>query len=75
MEYIGKSHVCPNCQSTSCRRSRRSGAVEFLLHYLFFITPYRCKDCDQRYFRRRGFRDSTKAAPEHPAATRAAHST
>lgn len=27
--------------------------MEFLLHYLFFTSPYRCKDCEYRYYRSR----------------------
>jgi hypothetical protein len=73
MEHAGKPHVCPNCQSTSCHRSRRSGAVDFILHTFFFITPYRCRECDQRYYRRRGFKDSTKAGTEHSPPTHAPH--
>jgi hypothetical protein len=47
--------------------------VEFILHSLFFITPYRCEVCDQRYFRLRVFKDAPKAAVEQSGATRAAH--
>jgi hypothetical protein len=47
--------------------------VEFILHTLFFTTPYRCEDCDQRFFRRRGFKDSAKAGSGHSATTQAAH--
>ena len=63
MEPTGKTHVCPNCQSTSCHRSRRSGAVEFILHTLFFTTPYRCEDCDARFFRRRLSKQPPKSIP------------
>jgi hypothetical protein len=73
MEHTGKTHVCPNCQSTSCHRSRRSGAVDFILHTFFFITPYRCKDCDQRFFRRRTSKDLRKAAPAHSPTSHAPH--
>lgn len=48
--------------------------MEFILHHLFFTTPYRCRDCDQRYFRRRISNESTKAAPEHSPTTHAPHS-
>jgi hypothetical protein len=27
--------------------------MEFLLHYLFSTSPYRCHDCDQRFLRSR----------------------
>jgi hypothetical protein len=73
MEPICKSHICPNCQHKLCHRSRRSGAVEFILHSLFFVTPYRCEVCDQRFFRLRVFKDAPKAAVEQSGATRTAH--
>ncbi len=73
MEHTGKSHVCPTCQSTSCYRSRRRGVAEFFLHYVLFTSPYRCKDCDQRYFRRRSFKDAAKAAVEQTPTSHAAH--
>ncbi len=44
---------CPNCHSTTVRRSRRKGIGEVLLHFLVFISPYRCKDCGERFFRSR----------------------
>jgi len=45
---------CPNCGSGSASlyRSKRHGVGEFLLHHLLHITPYRCKECDVRHFRR-----------------------
>jgi predicted Zn-ribbon and HTH transcriptional regulator len=43
--------VCPNCDSASIHRSRRTGLHESLLHWVLFISPYRCKDCDYRHFR------------------------
>lgn len=57
-------HVCPNCESPNIRRSRREGPFEFLLHWLFLLSPYRCRDCYQRYF---GFRFSHP--PAHPVTT------
>ena len=74
MEYTQKSHVCPNCQSASYHRSRRRGAVDFILHHFFFITPYRCRECDERFFRKRSFRDSAKAATGQRPTSHAAHS-
>jgi predicted Zn-ribbon and HTH transcriptional regulator len=44
---------CPNCRSGRISRSRRKGFEEFLLHYFCFISPYRCRECDFRYFRYR----------------------
>jgi len=45
--------VCPYCASTNIRRSRREGAIEFLLHWVVLLSPFRCRECYQRYF---GFR-------------------
>jgi hypothetical protein len=42
---------CPNCGNSNIHRSRRNGPVEFILHWVFFITPYRCRECDVRHFR------------------------
>ena len=58
MFRLGKSANCPNCESASIRRSRRNGPVEYVLHTLLFISPYRCRDCDTRYFRFRFSRAS-----------------
>jgi len=53
MFSLTKPRNCPGCESTQIHRSRRKGLGEFLLHNVFFLTPYRCKDCDVRYFRLR----------------------
>jgi DNA-directed RNA polymerase subunit RPC12/RpoP len=39
-------HRCPRCTSTEIARSHRR-AWERLF---FFLKPYRCTDCDHRYF-------------------------
>jgi len=57
---------CPNCGSTSIRRSRRKGLLEFLLHRLFSINPYRCRVCYERYFRLRHTQHhADSATPKH----------
>jgi hypothetical protein len=60
MPLVEKSAVCPNCQGTSCFRSRRRGALEFFFHYVLFTSPYRCKDCDTRYYRTRMAKETRK---------------
>lgn len=52
--------VCPYCESLNIRRSRREGPIEFLFHWLLLLSPYRCRECYQRYF---GFRFSQSTAP------------
>ena len=56
--------VCPNCANASIYRSRRNGTVEFLLHTLLFMSPYRCKACDVRHFRFRLARPSPNPTPK-----------
>jgi hypothetical protein len=42
---------CPNCGDSTIYRSKRNGPMEFVLHRVFFISPYRCQPCDYRHFR------------------------
>ena len=51
MFSLVRSPVCPSCGTSSIRRSRRKGLLEFLLHQLLSISPYRCRVCDERYYR------------------------
>ena len=44
---------CPECGSQTIHRSMRRGLKESILHRVFLVSPYRCDDCDHRYFRRR----------------------
>jgi hypothetical protein len=60
---VERSPKCPNCGSATAYRSRRIGAIEFLLHYVFFTSPYRCKDCEYRYYRPR----RTQASADKPS--------
>jgi DNA-directed RNA polymerase subunit RPC12/RpoP len=65
MSIFSKSHVCPNCGSQQYYKSRRKGLWEHVLHTVFFISPYRCAQCDERYFRSRH--------PEHTIENRRHH--
>jgi hypothetical protein len=51
MSIFNKSSLCPNCASAATHRSKRKGLLEQMLHAVFFISPYRCNACDERYFR------------------------
>ena len=42
---------CPMCHSRLIRRSKRQNLVEYLLSTAVFIRPYRCVECDWRFFR------------------------
>src|SRR5689334_6859676 len=41
--------TCPHCGSEACRRSRRRGAVEYMIG-VTRIRPWRCGECDTRFF-------------------------
>jgi hypothetical protein len=45
-----KRLVCLKCGSSNIRRSKRHGALEWILKR-FFIVPWRCMFCDSRFFR------------------------
>ncbi len=42
--------LCPKCKSDHAHRSHRRGAFEHLAS-LFAYNPYRCRECDYRFFR------------------------
>ena len=60
--------VCPSCGSARTRRSMRTGAQDWVRHNLLFKSPYRCQDCDHRFF---GFRQP-RHEPNSPT-TKHAH--
>ena len=45
-----KPHDCPRCQSTATQRSRRRGVFELTLLGLLPVRPFRCRDCDRRFY-------------------------
>jgi hypothetical protein len=45
-----KPFVCLKCGSSDIRRSKRHGALEWILKR-FFIVPWRCMSCYHRFFR------------------------
>ena len=49
--YLAHHPRCPSCGSPAIHRSRRKGFRESLLRWVFFISPYRCHDCNYRHFR------------------------
>lgn len=50
------SRVCPRCECKSIRRSHRVGFTERYLLRMSFIRPYRCLDCDRRFYLYDGIR-------------------
>ncbi len=52
LSYFYAHHPrCPSCGSSAIHRSRRKNLLETLLRWVFFISPYRCHDCNYRHFR------------------------
>jgi rubredoxin len=64
---LSSSHVCPLCGSPAIYRSRRQGPFEFILHWVFQISPYRCDSCDYRHFRFRFEHPGRPGKDAHPA--------
>lgn len=46
------SVACPQCQSKAIRRSMRRGMLETAILWLIPVRPFRCKDCDHRFYSR-----------------------
>jgi hypothetical protein len=44
---------CPQCEGSAIRRTTRRGFVEQVFLRLTLVWPYRCDDCDTRFW---GFR-------------------
>jgi hypothetical protein len=42
---------CPNCGSLLIHRSRKKGIFEYVLSGIIFVHPFRCDECDSRFFR------------------------
>jgi hypothetical protein len=42
---------CPMCWSRLIRRSKRRGLLEVTLMQILFVRPYRCVECEWRFFR------------------------
>ena len=58
-----ESGQCPSCKSRKLRRTHRIGIVERSLSKIFGLRPYRCKECDERFFRIRTHREARVGAP------------
>ena len=43
---------CPWCGRTDVRRSHRRGLIDRGLSRLLRISPYRCEECDRRFYGR-----------------------
>jgi len=47
-----RRHRCPACDSSAVDRSARYGTLERLYLTLASQRPYRCRDCDHRFYDR-----------------------
>jgi len=54
---------CPECGGGVMHSSRRRGVVEKVLCGVLPIHPYRCNDCDYRFFRLRLANSAAKRRP------------
>ena len=50
MEHETVSAACPKCQSRLLRRSRHDNFISFMKWRLKSQLPYRCMNCDTRFF-------------------------
>ena len=50
MLALNRNHHCHSCGSKRVSRSRRRGVVERVLLRLLLIRPYRCNNCDFRFY-------------------------
>jgi len=58
--------TCPNCGSRLTHRSKTKGILESVLLAIIFVHPFRCEECDSRFFQW-SFRD--KPGPDRPMTT------
>jgi len=54
---------CPNCGSQLTHRSRKQHIFEYVLSAMVFVHPFRCEECDLRFFRWSLREKRTAAAP------------
>jgi hypothetical protein len=59
LTFAKRINECPVCESSSVRRSKRRGFVERVWFRVAFVWPYRCADCDLRFW---GFRRTDPAS-------------
>jgi hypothetical protein len=66
-----ESTHCPSCNSSRLRRTHRIGVLEKTLSKISSLRPYRCKECDERFFRVGQHREQREARPsETPHASK-----
>jgi uncharacterized protein with PIN domain len=61
LHFAKTVHACPRCESRAIRRSMRKGVVERVFLRMALVWPYRCDDCDVRFW---GFQRSAPRMKE-----------
>jgi DNA-directed RNA polymerase subunit RPC12/RpoP len=54
LDWISEARMtirCPNCRSLLTHRSKTKGIRESVLFAIIFRRPFRCEECDSRFFR------------------------
>jgi predicted RNA-binding Zn-ribbon protein involved in translation (DUF1610 family) len=59
LRFAKTLYECPDCASAAIRRSTRKGFVERFFLRMAMVWPYRCDDCDSRFW---GFQRKVPAA-------------
>jgi hypothetical protein len=47
---MSEKRLCPNCGSVENHRSHRNGPLEKYILGVFGVRPYRCMNCDVRFY-------------------------
>jgi hypothetical protein len=50
LERITVAFACPHCQSKTTHRSKRRGTSESTVLRVIPMRPFRCEDCDRRFY-------------------------
>ncbi len=45
-----RPHICPKCGSAATQRSQRHGILERITLGLLPVRPFRCMDCNKRFY-------------------------
>jgi len=61
------SVLCPHCKSKYIHRSKRRGIFELSVLMLLPLRPFRCEDCDRRFY---ALAPATDSIPSNTAASR-----
>jgi hypothetical protein len=57
-----EKRLCPNCRSAESSRSHRSGPLEKYILGVLGVRPYRCMNCDVRFYAFSRFNEESSPA-------------